>query len=432
MTDPRHEPTGATPRQPVSRRGLIAGLGAAGFAGVATGGGAGALAAHREAADTEVRARRLAMAGQRSRAHPTLQHGIAGAAPAFVHVVSVDIAADHRTDPRSARSAAQRILRTWTTQARRLHEEGPAAVPSGAAAAGLLPASLMVTVGLGGRLLGAMDMAARRPEALAELPEFGTDDLRAEWCGGELLLQVGAEDPMVLGAAVQHLLSAVAGLVRVRWSLRGFQRTAAAAAEPAATPRNLMGQIDGTANPPQDRALFDTTVSVRAGSAAHGWMRGGSYLVIRRIRMLLDDWYGEDADHRERVLGRRLSNGAPLGRRNEDDPVPPPSARGADGRPVIPADAHVRRSSPENNLGARMFRRGYTYDEGWRPDGTRDAGLLFMAWQADPRRGFVPVQQSLAADDALNAYIRHEGSALFAVPPAPTGDTPIAQALFAP
>ncbi len=149
--------------------------------------------------------------------------------------------------------------------------------------------------------------------------------------------------------------------------------------------------------------------------------RNGSYLVVRRIRMLLTEWRKLDVAARERVIGRRLDTGAPLGSRNETDPVVL-SARDEEGEPLIPENAHVRLASPENNLGARMFRRGYSYDQGWRDDGVRDAGLLFMAWQGDPATGFIPVQRSLADQgDALNRYIRHEGSALFAVPAAREG-----------
>ena len=46
-----------------------------------------------------------------------------------------------------------------------------------------------------------------------------------------------------------------------------------------------------------------------------------------------------------------------------------------------------------------------------------DAGLFFLAFQRDPRRQFVPIQTRLAEHDALNEYIRHSGSALFAIPP---------------
>ncbi|MEY9214481.1 Dyp-type peroxidase [Thermobifida halotolerans] len=421
MTGPEPTRTGNA-----SRRRFLAGLGAAALTGAGAGMAAGEavrpLLPDPGPATDPAAEERLRMAGQPADAAATPQPGITGRAPAFVHVLSFDLADTVRENTGTAREAAATVLRSWAELATRLHEDGPA---EGTAATGLLPASLMVTVGLGGSLLQAIGAADRRPDALADLPEFSTDELRPRWCGGDLLLQIGAEDPMVLAAAADELVAASTRTTTVRWALRGFRHTAAAARNPDATPRNLMGQIDGTANPAQDHALFDRTVTAReARDPAHAWMDGGSYLVIRRIRMLLDEWRGLDVPARERVLGRRLDTGAPLGGRKETDPVVL-TARDASGRPVIPEDAHVRLANPESNLGARMFRRGYSYDEGWRDDGVRDAGLLFMAWQGDPATGFVPVQRSLAdRGDALNRYTRHEGSALFAVPAAARGRYP--------
>ncbi|MFD0775666.1 Dyp-type peroxidase, partial [Streptomonospora algeriensis] len=226
-----------------------------------------------------------------------------------------------------------------------------------------------------------------------------------------------------------HLLARAREHTRVRWSVRGFRRTAAAAEDPEAVPRNLMGQIDGTNNPAPGSSLLERTVQTRQGAGPE-WMAGGSYVVVRRIRMLLEDWFDSEVDHRERVIGRDLSAGAPLGQRGAGAEVDL-TATDDDGRPSVPEHAHIRLAGPQNNLGARMLRRGYSFDEGWRPDGVRDAGLLFMAWQADPARGFVPVQQNLAdSGDALNEYIRHEGSALFAVPPAASEDGYIGRALL--
>ena len=48
--------------------------------------------------------------------------------------------------------------------------------------------------------------------------------------------------------------------------------------------------------------------------------------------------------------------------------------------------------------------------------GQLDAGLFFISYQDDPA-GFVALQRRLAASDALNEYIKHMGSALFACPP---------------
>ncbi|GAA1767579.1 Dyp-type peroxidase [Streptomonospora arabica] len=411
------------PRSGVSRRGLLARVGAAALIGAGTGLGAGEVLSPRAdtAADTGTPPRlRMSGAHAPDGGPGRLQTGITGTPPAFAHVLALDLAGSGGEGGSSAadtRERAAEVLRAWTAAADRLHEEGPAAALPGAPSAGLLPASLGVTAGLGASLLAAAGLQDARPEAMAELPSFSTDALREEWCGGDLLLQVGAEDPVVAAAAVQHLLGRAGGRVRVRWSVRGFRRTAAAAEDPGATPRNLMGQIDGTNNPAPESPLLQRTVQVGRGAGPE-WMAGGSYLVVRRIRMLLDDWFGEDVGHRERVIGRDLPTGAPLGQQRAGAEVDL-TARDAEGRPRIPEHAHIRLASPQNNLGARMLRRGYSFDEGWRGDGTRDAGLLFMAWQADPARGFAAVQRNLAdAGDALNEYTRHEGSALFAVPPA--------------
>ena len=66
----------------------------------------------------------------------------------------------------------------------------------------------------------------------------------------------------------------------------------------------------------------------------------------------------------------------------------------------------------------RILRRGYSFTDGFDAErGQLDAGLFFICFQRDPRKQFVPLQQRLAANDRLNEYIRHTGSALFACPP---------------
>ncbi|QBI54432.1 Dyp-type peroxidase [Streptomonospora litoralis] len=430
--DPPDQPAQSPPGG-VSRRGMLARIGAAALVGAGTGLGAGEVLPPRaQPAGEAATPPRLAMAAAESpEGGPArLQPGITGTPPAFSHVLALDVhgaGGEGASEAAAVAERASQVLRAWSAAAERLHREGPAAVVPGAASADLLPASLSVTVGIGPSLPAAAGRGDARPAAMADLPAFATDALHEQWCGGDLLLQVGAEDPVVAASAVQHLLSQGREHARVRWSVRGFRRTAAAAEDPSATPRNLMGQIDGTNNPAG--SLLDQTVQVREG-AGPAWMAGGSYLVVRRIRMLLADWFAEDVGHREGVIGRDLPTGAPLGREGVDAEVDL-AAEDARGRPLIGDHAHIRLASPQNNLGARMLRRGYNYDEGWRADGTRDAGLLFMAWQADPARGFVPVQRNLADNaDALNEYTRHEGSALFAVPPAAPEGGYLGQELF--
>jgi deferrochelatase/peroxidase EfeB len=50
-----------------------------------------------------------------------------------------------------------------------------------------------------------------------------------------------------------------------------------------------------------------------------------------------------------------------------------------------------------------------------------DAGLLFMAYQRDPRKGFIPIFQNLAENDALGQFTTQTGSVIAAIPAAPSG-----------
>jgi dye decolorizing peroxidase len=201
----------------------------------------------------------------------------------------------------------------------------------------------------------------------------------------------------------------------------GFNSSPGATAE-GATGRNLMGQVDGTNNPRPGDEDFTAKVFVTDPQAPR-WLQGGSLLVVRRIRMLLDDWDGLDLAAQERVIGRRKDTGAPLSGGEERTPADF-GATAPGGGPAIPADAHIRLAAPAFNTGAAMLRRGYSYADG------AEAGLLFLAWQADPGRGFIPVQRRLAAADALNHFIRHETSALFAMPGGVAAGGYVGQDLF--
>ncbi|MDQ2958162.1 MAG: Dyp-type peroxidase, partial [Actinomycetota bacterium] len=289
-------------------------------------------------------------------------------------------------------------------------------------AAGLQPAGLTVTIGLGASALGTAGLPV--PDQLRPLPAFGTDHLQAARSGGDLGIQLCADDPMAVGAAVRALLGSLAGLATLRWSQGGFLR-GAAAVDPAATPRNLMGQLDGTDNPTGARR--DLAVWVPAG-VSPSWMAGGSYLVCRRIRMLLDSWERLGVAAQEAAVGRRKDTGAPLTGQQEHDN--PDFAAEQAGRPVIAANAHLRLTHPANNSGASMLRRGYSYDDGVDATGSPDSGLFFQAFQTDPHQVFVPIQRKLAASDALGSFLRHEASALFAMPPGASPGGFVGERLF--
>jgi len=147
------------------------------------------------------------------------------------------------------------------------------------------------------------------------------------------------------------------------------------------------------------------------------WMKGGSYLVARRIRMLIESWDTDYIADQENVFGRRKDTGAPLTGKAEFDRVNL-EVKASDGDLVIPANAHIRLAAPASNGGQKILRRGYSFTDGTDPaTGQLDAGLFFLAYQKDPRVQFVPIQRRLGSSDALNEYIKHVGSGLFAVPP---------------
>jgi dye decolorizing peroxidase len=174
-------------------------------------------------------------------------------------------------------------------------------------------------------------------------------------------------------------------------------------------PRNLMGQVDGSANPVAGTSEFDQTVWIPDGP-----LTGGTTLVLRRIRMDLDGWDRLDRRDRELAVGRRISDGAPL-TGGDESTAPDLAATDQAGLPVIPAFAHVRRAHPKSSQ-ARILRRGYNY-ETMRRGGATDSGLLFASYQAHVARQFLPIQRSLDELDLLNEWTTPVGSAVFLVPP---------------
>ncbi|MEV4756828.1 iron uptake transporter deferrochelatase/peroxidase subunit [Micromonospora sp. NPDC049559] len=407
----------------VSRRGALAlaGAGVAGVAGVAA--GAGALV--RGAVD--------ASAGQQPD-HPSgavpfygeHQAGITTPAQDRLHFVAFDVVTKDR-------ARLVDLLSEWSAAAARMTAGADAGVigaVSGAPEAppddtgealGLPPAGLTLTVGFGPTLFRDADgrdrfgIADRRPAALVELPRFPGDALRPEISGGDLCVQACANDPQVAVHAIRNLARIGMGVVTVRWSQLGFGRTSSTSRDQA-TPRNLFGFKDGTANlKAEDAELLRQQLWVQPGDGA-AWLEGGSYLVTRKIRMTIETWDRTSLAEQEAVVGRTKGTGAPLGASGEFDPIDL-AATGPDGTPRIPRDSHVRLAHPDSNSGARLLRRGYNFVDGSDGLGRLDAGLFFMAYQRDPRRQFVPIQTQLARNDAMNEYLRHVSSGLFACPP---------------
>ncbi len=282
---------------------------------------------------------------------------------------------------------------------------------------GLLPSNLTVTFGFGPSLFEkrGLGLAGKRPAALREIPPLPADELNQLESGGDVCVQACSDDPQVAFHAIRNLARIGRGTVAMRWSQLGFGRTSTTSRSQD-TPRNLMGFKDGTANiRAEEAAAMDRYVWV--GNEGPAWMRDGSYLVTRRIRMLLEVWDRSALEDQEQTIGRAKYSGAPLGGTDEFEPLD--FARDqASGLPTIPVDAHVRLASAQANDGERILRRGYSFTDGVDESlGELEAGLFFIAFQRDPEQQFVAIQRRLGSNDALNEYIKHVGSAVFAIPP---------------
>ncbi|MGW3283170.1 iron uptake transporter deferrochelatase/peroxidase subunit [Streptomyces sp. NPDC001002] len=413
MTDTQEAATGAADSKAPSRRSLI-GWGGAGLAlGAAVAGGA--VAAVRSGDDMDPAA---AETGAAVGFHGANQAGIATPVQDRLHFAAFDVQTEDRAE-------FVRMLKDWTEAARRM--TSGKAVGDGAygglaeappddtgEALGLKPSRLTLTIGFGPSLFEKFGeqfgIAGRRPAALADLPQFPGDNLDKTRTGGDLCIQACADDPQVAVHAIRNLARIGFGAVNIRWSQLGFGKTSSTTPN-AQTPRNLMGFKDGTRNiagTETDRLKKFVWVADGDGDDNSAWMTGGSYLVARRIRMHIETWDRTSLQEQEDIFGRDKGEGAAVGKAKEHDP------------PFLKAmkpDAHVRLAHPDSNHGITILRRGYSFTDGTDGLGRLDAGLFFLAYQRDVRKGFIPLQRNLSATDALNEYIQHVGSAVFAVPP---------------
>ncbi|MEU7425334.1 iron uptake transporter deferrochelatase/peroxidase subunit [Streptomyces sp. NPDC048362] len=389
-----------------SRRALI-GWGGAGLAlGAATAGGAVAMA--RAGDDVDPAA---AEAGGAVEFHGAHQAGIATPVQDRLHFAAFDVKTDDR-------AAFVQLLKDWTAAARKMtagHPVGEGAYGGLAEAPpddtgealGLKPSRLTLTIGFGPSLFDKFGLKDQRPAALADLPPFPGDNLDRSRTGGDLCVQACADDPQVAVHAIRNLARIGFGKVAIRWSQLGFGKTSSTTPG-AQTPRNLMGFKDGTRNiAGTETDRLEKYVWAGEGDGP-GWMTGGSYLVARRIRMNIETWDRASLQEQEDVFGRDKREGAPVGKAKEHD---------APFLKAMKPDAHVRLAHPDSNGGITILRRGYSFTDGTDGLGRLDAGLFFLAYQRDVRKGFIPLQRKLSAQDALNEYIQHVGSAVFAVPP---------------
>jgi deferrochelatase/peroxidase EfeB len=398
----------------VTRRRLI-GTAAAGGLAAGAAGATGGFAIGRSDAEADTGSQVVPFRGPH-------QAGIATPAQDRLHFASFDMTSRSRSDLRD-------LLRTWTEAAERMtagrragdrNNQRFSPPEDTGEAEGLHAANLTITVGFGPSLFdGRFGLRGQRPAALKRIPTLPGDEIDPSLSDGDLCVQACADDPQVAFHAVRNLTRLASGVAVMRWCQLGFGRTARTSRDQS-TPRNLMGFKDGTNNvTAQDATALRNDVWV--GREGPGWMTGGAYVVTRRIRMLIEAWDRTGLGEQEQTFGRHKDSGAPFGTKAEFDTVPLDRGN-ADGTPLIPVDAHIRLAAPSRNAGSRLLRRGYSFTDGFDPQrGQLDAGLFFICFQRDPEKQFVAIQRRLGAHDALNEYIVHESSAVFAVPPGVRG-----------
>ena len=310
---------------------------------------------------------------------------------------------------------------------------------------GYKPNGLTITFGFGKSLFvdeegqDRFGLADKMPAILKEgVPTFAHEQLRADQSNGDLLVQACSNDAQVCVHAIRNLTRIAFGTATLRWSQIGYGRTSSTSVEQE-TPRNLFGFKDGTNNiKAEDEAseLNEHLWVQPDDDAAAAWMEGGTYYVARKIRMFAEIWDRIRLIEQEQIMGRDKRYGAPL---SVVDPTEPSQefttvdyeAMDDKGAPLVPGDSHIAVVAPERNQGRRMLRRGYNFTEGNDTLGRLETGLFFVAFVRDPRTNFYPILDRMTQSDALEEYLQHQGSALFAIPRGiKDSETMVGQALF--
>ncbi len=340
--------------------------------------------------------------------HGVHQAGIVTPPPPAACFAAFDVTAGTRAELAG-------LLQTLTAAARSLTAGGPAPAGDSGTLGPVMPADgLTVTVGVGPALFDhRFGLAARRPAGLFAMAAFPHDRLDHAQVGGDLMLSLCAGSPDTALHALREIARHTRGTMRIRWRIDG----SVAPPRPGGAPRNHQGFKDGIANPDVRRAdVADRLLWVGPGRGPEqAWTAGGTYHVIRLIRMFTESWDALAVGDQERIIGRHRDSGAPLGARHEADI--PDYARDPHGR-VIPLRAHIRLANPRTRRteGSRILRRSYNYDRGIDGQGRLDMGLVFNCYQRDIRRQFEAVQKRLVNEPMARFIAPFGGGYFFTLP----------------
>jgi deferrochelatase/peroxidase EfeB len=409
-----------------ARRSFLRGLAGGVAGGVIAGGAAGAAAGYAyrggAPADPADAANAAAVNGLLPPVpfHGKYQAGILPKPSRATAVVSFNATTQSRAD-------LVELFQTVTDRARFLTAGGtPAAVgiggpPSDSGVLGptVTPNGLTVTFGVGSTLFDdRYGLASRRPAHLVAMPSFPDDNLDPAQCGGDLILQLSAGNSDTVVYALRDIAKNTRGGMQASWRMDGF----CSPARPSGTvPRNLLGFMDGIANPSvTSRKAMDSLVWVERGAAREpAWTTDGSYFVVRLIRMFVEFWDRVDVGEQETMIGRRRPSGFPL---DGDSIYATPDYANDPTGDVVPLTAHIRLANPRDPSSgpSQILRRGYNYDRGLDQVGDLDMGLIFTCFQQNIERQFAAVQTRLAGEPLVD-YISPFGGGYFLALPGVTG-----------
>ena len=392
------------------RRSFLRGV-AGGVAGGVVAGGAAGYAVRASQPEPAMAADTASLDGRLAAVpfHGRYQAGIVPPSQRQTAVISFDVTAD-------STSGLTDLFQTITSRARFLTAGGtppPVGIDGPPSDSGVLgptvvPDGLTVTFGVGSTLFDdRYGLASKLPDRLTPMQPFPNDDLDPAQTGGDLILQLSAGNADTVLHALRDIAKHTRGGMQINWRIDGFTSPA----RPSGTvPRNLMGFMDGIANPPLSKAT--ELLWVQPGTAGEpDWTADGSYFVVRLIRMFVEFWDRVDVYEQQQMIGRDRATGFPMDARSlfaaPDFGADPTGA-------VIPVNAHIRLANPRTpqTASSRILRRAYNYDRGIDQVGDLDQGLIFTCFQQDVKRQFEAVQTRLIGEPLVD-YISPFGGGYF-------------------
>jgi deferrochelatase/peroxidase EfeB len=348
--------------------------------------------------------------------HGPYQAGILPAPQQQTSVIAFNATAEGRGE-------LTELMRALTSRARFLTTGGPPAPvgigappsDSGTLGPNVVPDGLTVTVGVGSTLFDdRYGLAADKPGKLTPMRTFPDDELDPAQVGGDLVVQLSAGHSDTVLHALRDITRHTRGAMQISWRMDG----STSPARPSGTiRRNHFGFMDGISNPDvTDAATMKKLVWVDASTSGEpAWTAGGSYFVVRLIRMLTEFWDRVAITEQENIIGRRRPSGYPLDA-NAIHATPNFSLDPSGA--AIPLTAHLRLANPRTSAttDSRILRRAYNYDRGIDSVGNLDMGLLFTCYQQDLKRQFEAVQTRLIGEPMVDYITPFGGGYFFALP----------------